>query len=544
MARGQGATSCKGATSCTGTANGTPEMKRSFVRSRLAVIVTMIRLCLLFNILLPCDLLDWLSSANLRSVLMDPVHTMDHVREAMAIRHLSPLRRTGLGNASAVNSPAPRSLFVDAYRGHETGHSRIHLPPLALAAMESILAMTGDAPYTVRSDNEQLSSTTASHGYWAWIAISIFGLLVDVWIGTRLERLTFNTLAREANDPSELDLMQHMNPRIVPPLTHLFPMNPLSKFPTTNGTTSSPSSSSVMSGTASCWLQWNDLPFYVAHLYYSNPITVLAVSSSAATSYCFQNVGLACLVTALAECSTPRPLLRSGSAARCDAPSSATMAAFGLAVATYLDVHCVVFLIPMAIWIGAGRAKTLGVLWDFYTCCLQGLSLLLVGGDNFCSIFATTHLHQFALRGQPPSLSMLWYFGMQMFARFRSYFEFLLGGFPYLLVVPVTIRLHRYPSVLVRLNGVDGTPLTQAPHLRVRPFLLVCAGGSLLDVADFVSPTVHSVFFERGLVFPAREPAIVGSNPSNLVTDCTLRHSHSGYTVHGGLLDVARARQW
>jgi GPI transamidase subunit PIG-U len=444
MVRGQGANSCNG------TASGTAKMKRSFVRSPLTVVVTVIRLCLLFNVLLPSDLSDLMSSANLRSVLMDPVYTMDHVREAMAIRQLSPLRRTGLGNiTSTISSPTQKSRFVDAYRGHETGHSRIHLPPLALAAMESIIAMTGDAPWTVRSDNDQrYNSPHASHCDWPWIALSIVGLLVDVWIGTRLERLTVHTLAREANDPSELDLMQHMNPKIAPPLTHIFPMSPRRESSTTNSATS-PSSSPVTSGTASCWLQWNDLPFYVAHLYYSNPITVLA-GSAAATSYCFQNVGLACLVTALAECSAPRLLLRGGgSAARYGAPSSATMAAFGLAVATYLDVHCVVFLIPMAIWIGAGRAKTLGVLWDLYTCSLQALSLLLVGGDKFCSIFTTTHLHQFALRGQPPSLSTLWYFGMQMFARFRSYFEFLLGGFPYLLVVPVTIRLHRYPSVLV-----------------------------------------------------------------------------------------------
>jgi phosphatidylinositol glycan class U len=40
---------------------------------------------------------------------------------------------------------------------------------------------------------------------------------------------------------------------------------------------------------------------------------------------------------------------------------------------------------------------------------------------------------------------------MEMYGRFSRYFEFLLGGLPYFLIAPLTIRLYRYPSVLVAI---------------------------------------------------------------------------------------------
>jgi hypothetical protein len=41
------------------------------------------------------------------------------------------------------------------------------------------------------------------------------------------------------------------------------------------------------------------------------------------------------------------------------------------------------------------------------------------------------------------------YLHIQLFSRFRDYFGTILLGLPYVLVVPLTIRLHKYPMVLV-----------------------------------------------------------------------------------------------
>lgn len=41
------------------------------------------------------------------------------------------------------------------------------------------------------------------------------------------------------------------------------------------------------------------------------------------------------------------------------------------------------------------------------------------------------------------------YLHIQLFSRFRDYFGTILIGLPFILVVPLTIRLHKYPIVLV-----------------------------------------------------------------------------------------------
>ena len=48
-----------------------------------------------------------------------------------------------------------------------------------------------------------------------------------------------------------------------------------------------------------------------------------------------------------------------------------------------------------------------------------------------------------------PSPSVLWYLNMELFEQYRTYFAVLIGGCPFLLLIPLTIRLYRYPMVLV-----------------------------------------------------------------------------------------------
>lgn len=361
--------------------NVTKRYAACFRRSKLTWAVTLIRVLLVLNVLLPPDLSGWLYSANVRSVLIDPVFTIHHVKEATAVRHLSDTTHS----------------FVDAYRGHATGNSRIHLPPLLLAAVEAIL--------------HQISGS-----YWQHVVIAILLVLVDFWIALHMEQLAASVLQLEGEDPREEELMKKMDSKILPETANVFPLFP--------------DSESLFS--------WQELPFFVAQLYYSNPITVIS-GSAAAMSCCFQNLRLLCLVTAASES------FRDG--------GSVVKTAFALALATYVDWHGLVFLIPVVMMNGGAKSKNVGVLWNVFTVVLQALSILLVGSDNYFTIFTATHLHSFRLKGLAPSLTTVWYFSMEVFLRFRLYFEFLLGGLPYLIIIPLTVRLYRYPAVLVRASA-------------------------------------------------------------------------------------------
>ena len=134
------------------------------------------------------------------------------------------------------------------------------------------------------------------------------------------------------------------------------------------------------------------------------------------------------------------------------------LSAFYLAMSSYVNIHYLIMVIPITMLVSQRghdndtKRASLAFVTSFvlFTCCLHGLASLLVGNtDNYSQIFQMTHLHSFYLDRQKPNLSTLWYFSMELFEEFKPYFTALLGGMPYLLVVPLALRLHRYPMVLV-----------------------------------------------------------------------------------------------
>ena len=88
------------------------------------------------------------------------------------------------------------------------------------------------------------------------------------------------------------------------------------------------------------------------------------------------------------------------------------------------------------------------VLWYV---CLQSLSFLLVG-DAWRSVFESTYGHVLGWIDLNPNLGLQWYLCMQLFSRFRRYFVILINGLSYAFLVPLTVRLYRYPMVLVRMK--------------------------------------------------------------------------------------------
>ena len=358
----------------------------SFLRSRWTWIVVGLRLALLLGALDLSSLLlngpeeeAWFASLQtpLQSVLINPVYTLGHVREAQAIRHLSSYQSAS---------------FVQAY-----ANQRIHLPPLMLAFAEFIL---DEIPSEWQFDPA--------------VIVGVLVLILDFSIARLLEQLVYNCLNHPDSLKHEAALtLQHMDPRIRPGLGHIFP---------------------VAAGDTKSFVPWVSLPVWVAQLYFVNPVTVFAGSCYYG---CFQNLPVWFLLQALVGASSPSARSR-----------SSIWIAGNLALATYLDFHCIVFIVPITKW--QAQRISVGVCFDVISVLLQGLSLMLVGGSKYVSIVVATHGHTFQLANMPPNLITLWYLGMQVFLRFRLYLTIMLAGLPYLLVVPTAVRLYAYPDVLVR----------------------------------------------------------------------------------------------
>ena len=76
---------------------------------------------------------------------------------------------------------------------------------------------------------------------------------------------------------------------------------------------------------------------------------------------------------------------------------------------------------------------------------------MLVGKSQYGAVLYSSFGHVFTWKHLHPNFSVLWYLNMELFERYRIFFAILFAGLPYLLVAPVTIRLHRYPMVLVTI---------------------------------------------------------------------------------------------
>ena len=149
-------------------------------------------------------------------------------------------------------------------------------------------------------------------------------------------------------------------------------------------------------------------------VYFANPFVIL----STAVFGCFSNIKLLCLVIAMDQ-------------------SATWIAPVALAIAMFLDVSFGVFAIALtSAW------EQLAV--SFAT--LHGLSYLVTGIIKVRGSPGTP---------PPPSLSVLWYTYMEFFSRFAPYLRILFGYLPYIVFVPLAIRLYRYPMALVSMVDVN-----------------------------------------------------------------------------------------
>ena len=252
------------------------------------------------------------------SILIRPFETWDHIREAKAARQL----------------------FGADFRGVYQG-SHVHLPPLVLAALEPVLDGISE-PW------QPLLTGMAAH-------------LIDLWIATKFIRIG-NYILNELRDPWEDDLQPRIPATLRAPAEHIFALSnqeilytnqlPAHKISESiesknnaesdkeDGSNSRERSDEPSNGDAANLevltpaFSFSDLPLLAAQTYYYSPITALA-SGLGSTHRCFQNLWLLLLLQSLQQ--------------GCQGPSSISTMAFWLSLASYMELHYFVFLIPLSL---------------------------------------------------------------------------------------------------------------------------------------------------------------------------------------------------
>jgi phosphatidylinositol glycan class U len=172
------------------------------------------------------------------------------------------------------------------------------------------------------------------------------------------------------------------------------------------------------------------LPPLLALLYFANPVSILASAVYGGLA----NIKLALLLLAVVGVSSSQNGDDGNDQGRWS--KKMAMACVALGTLVYLDVSYGVFIIALP------------VPWD---ATLLSFALWQLASQALAPSWTLWYILPSALSADiPPSLSILWYTHMEFFTRFAPLLRLLLGGLPYLVVIPLAIRLHSYPMVLVR----------------------------------------------------------------------------------------------
>ena len=205
------------------------------------------------------DLRYWLQNAsNLQSILIHPIYTVRHIHKAQAMRQLSSSSSSSFATeiydhdddrttttTGSSSSTSRRFKFAHAYHHsrqhhhqHRHIHNQIHLPPLVLFVMETIL---------------YLFQTTTSTSQFNWFLFRIFLLIIDWVIAIQLYQLVTNLLysnmqqdtistddTTTSSSRNEIQILQEqMNPKLHPSLRmlQLIPISSSSTFTTSTTVT-------------------------------------------------------------------------------------------------------------------------------------------------------------------------------------------------------------------------------------------------------------------------------------------------------------------
>ena len=248
-------------------------------------------------------------------------------------------------------------------------------------------------------------------GTFTSIAVGIFLLLVDFLVAWLIEQLGIFLLHHEHKDREEI-VQLIMPEAIQPKRAAVFQISWDEK-----ATLSDDDKKTVS-------ISRSQFPTLGAMLYFYSPLTIICGVQVSFQSLVFLGTLWTCY-----ECSRPRV--------------NSSWAAFVLAIVAYIEPFLLVMAIPC--YELTKHSKSFLAFTAVYFLALHLLSFLLVGAF-VVDINFPIYSH--------PNLGPLWYFTMQVFPRFQPFFQVMFAGLPYLLVLPLMIRLYRYPLVLVSDNSV------------------------------------------------------------------------------------------
>ena len=371
----------------------------------ILAIFTAIRLVLVLD-LIPAALSESLASPALASALVNPLHTVHHLREGNFLLELA---------ASAAGEGNGGGTFDQAYEGMV-----FHLPPLVLFLFRPTFAL-------VASKDVQDA------------IIGVVFAVVDLGVALTLYDLACSILL-DPTDASrrEASLEAIMESRIRPMRAWVFGLVPREAGPRKEYIPAP-------------IVEVRDLPRLCCLLYYCNPVSVLACCGTAVQS--LHSLWYLAFLLSLREATKSAP--------------NVPLATFFLSVVSYVELYPVVFLIPIALFIGRTRKSCIGtsvfgqagiecLIWfALWSGALQALSALLVG--DWIGVCSKTYGYVFGFSDLSPNMGMNWYFFIQMFDRFRRFYVVMLSLIPLVFVAPLTIRLRAYPAVLVAAFFLLGT---------------------------------------------------------------------------------------
>lgn len=406
--------------------------------------------------------------------VLDPVHTWDHLAEACFWLDNSP---------SIWMTDINRSRYsVRGYRAIYTPGTRIVAPPLVVAFLGETLVCPDDN----NNNNQLLSLSKVIHAVLLLVA-DIIGAYCIFHLGKRV--LEMEDMTNEAemerqtilcdkiinNDGKGKCNKQLVIPGILRPdrgwivdlPSKILPPEKTLSSPTDNVSNGDGVPSSIILDDRDPLILLNQLPLVVAVLYFCNPMSIIANANGSLRGLW----DLFMLLSFYYATMSSTTISKEGIPTKV---KSATMVAFYLSIAIYADAGYVAFIVPILLWRGlcvptnttsttfqrtpSRDWKLVFVLFIVSTAGLHYLASLLVGGDisAYRPVLIQTILPNVAFVQQDgsgsvpgPSMGLHWYMFVQMFDRFRTYFTVFVSGIPAMFLIPLTIRLHRYPSVLV-----------------------------------------------------------------------------------------------
>jgi len=427
------------------------------------------------------SLSQYIKSAGLRSVLSNPTHTLDHMREGFFLSKVTPNGSLVIINdndndnptdfVNGSNSQTYAHIYMEGPQSKQNNRSAFfHAPPLLLALVDPVLLTWIPSP--VIQD----------------LVFALLMMLVDLFTAVRLFQLATNLLSAESSSCTdsdvgeagdsdtdtdtmiewEINLEQKMDPLIQPNFAWVFGLF----FPNDIGDdvvadTKSPASSDVVSKKEAI-VELSDIPKLCAIFYYCNPISILANGGGACS---FHGLWHLLLVSTLQELTaTKSETTHSGNckvsqwstSTRQPSKNNVPLAMLYFAMIFHVEINHIVFLLPMILitnrQLGYDRLvhSSVGCIGFFllWTLLLQYLSLLLVGSENFFAMLRQSHAKELNFVDLEPNIGMQWYFFISMFDRFRRYFVVMHFGLPFIFVCPLMIRFHRYPFDIISIMNL------------------------------------------------------------------------------------------